>query len=935
MELLSSWDLIKKGKTAKKSKYRHTLFQPMQMCSITEKDENWLEANVDWFEYIGMCQLDKKYSKTIKNYELAAGIIDKADYYKEERKELNDHNDIDFGFLDLADDDEIPEALNLTFYPIIPNVIKVLTGEFSKRYQEVKVQAVDQFSKNEKLEEKHQEIIQYAEASAKMKLYTNLLSSGYQPSSEEEVQQMQEEIAEQVKNLPEIKALQNSNYRSTFEKWAQHQIRQDDQRFNMYEKENMAFADYLKQDCQFWHIDLLEDDYNVELWSPINTFFHLSPDKKYISEANFAGRIQMMSVPDIIDKYKERLHKHDLDSLEQIYYSSSKIVPYGYSDDHFYDETKSYKDQYPNDLNIAKRLNNEYMGGHTYNGMLNTQRTFESYINEDNSYNYPAARVTELYWKSQKKMGFLFKIDEFGESQSTIITEDYLITQKPIYDETFKKGKSKETLIYGEHIDWFWINEVYKGCKIDTGPLASRSLNQSSDFKRGNMGSIYFDMGPLKFQFKGEFDLWDAKIPIEGIAKSDIRLPQGVSLVDLMKPYQVKYNIVNNQIKDILLDERGTVVLLDQNTIPTNSMGEDWGKNNLAKIGYAMDEFGVLPVDTSLQNMGERGAFSHFQTLNLEQSNRFTSRINIAQWCKQEAFMTVGITPERLGSVAASQSATGTQQAVNNSYSQTEMYFVEHINFLMPKVRNMMINAAQYYNSTKKSIRLSYMTDKDEEIFFETEGYKLLARDFQVYTNFKPNSRGILEQMKSLMINNNTTNANVLDIFKVLNSSTPSEVIEAAKESIDNFQKQQEEQRAHEQQMLEKQLQSQQAETEASREFEREENTKDREVDIFEAQIKAMGFLNDGDINKDEIPDVAQLEKFNLDYSRFQENMVLQREKLNLDKNKAQDQTRLKQEELQTRRDISNKQLDIARENTSKSEIEAKRKEKNQNKSKK
>jgi len=931
MDILSSYDLIKRGKTADKKKYKGSIFQPVQMCSIVDKDDQWLEANVDWFENIGLNQLRNKYNKVIKNYELAAGVIDKADYIKEERKKVNSHDDVDFGFLDLSDDDEIPEALNLSFYPIIPNVIKVLSGEFSKRYQEVYVQAVDQFSKNEKLDAKYEKIKEYAVTMAKMKLFNKLMESGYEPQSEEEFQEIQKQVDEQIQALPYIQSMFNKNYRSTFEKWAQHQIKQDDQRFNMYEKENMAFADYLKQDCQFWHIDLQEDDYKVDLWSPVNTFYHLSSHKKYLSEANIAGRILVMSIPDVIDNYKEKLHDKDIESLEELHATTNNLIPYGSTDDAFYDETQGYNNQYPNDINVHKRMNADSLaelnsGLHGTNDELH--KTFDSYLNLDGSYNSPTLRVTELYWKSQKKMGFLSKVDEFGEFTSDIITEDFMVTAKPVYDTTFNKGKTKKSLIYGEHIDWFWINEVYKGCKIDGSGLTSQGLSGSNRFKNSYSGSIYFDCGPLKFQFKGEDSLWDARIPIEGIGKSDIRLPQGVSLVDLMKPYQIKYNIVNNQIKDILLDERGTVVLMDQSTIPTNSMGEDWGVNNFAKVGYTMDEFGILPVDTSLQNMGERSGFNQFQTLNLEQSGRLMSRIQIANWAKQEAFAAVGITPQRLGSISASETATGTQQAVQNSYSQTEMYFVEHSNFLMPRVRSMMLDAAQYYNSTEKSVQLSYMNDQNEEIFFDIEGYKLLARDFQVYTNFKPNSKAILDQMKGMILQNNTTNANIHDLLKVISANTPSEVIEAAKKSVDDFNAQQQAQAEREQQAQDKAIEASANEKQSERDFKASESQLERENDIYEAQIQALGYAKDTDLNKDSTPDVVQLEKFSNDYAKFQENLNFQREKLTEDKNKNQTNVNLKREEMRNRKEIEDKKLQIARENTSKSEIEAKRKAK-------
>ena len=53
----------------------------------------------------------------------------------------------------LTQSDE-PAALELKFYPIIPNVINVLVAEFAKRSTKLTYRAVDEFSYNEMLEQK-------------------------------------------------------------------------------------------------------------------------------------------------------------------------------------------------------------------------------------------------------------------------------------------------------------------------------------------------------------------------------------------------------------------------------------------------------------------------------------------------------------------------------------------------------------------------------------------------------------------------------------------------------------------------------------------------------------------------------------------------------------------------------------------------------------
>ena len=45
------------------------------------------------------------------------------------------------------------------------------------------------------------------------------------------------------------------------------------------------FRDMLITDREFWHMRMMEDDYEVELWNPVLTFYHKSPDARYISDS--------------------------------------------------------------------------------------------------------------------------------------------------------------------------------------------------------------------------------------------------------------------------------------------------------------------------------------------------------------------------------------------------------------------------------------------------------------------------------------------------------------------------------------------------------------------------------------------------------------------------------------------------------------------------
>ena len=186
-----------------------TLIQPFQFVSEKEKDDQWRAWNLDWLEFQGMKQLRRNARRLMKNYKLAKGIIDKQDYIVEEDNEMADLIDV------LTKEDT--SAFELKFYPIIPNVVNVLTNEFSKRSSRIMFKAVDDQSFNEMLEQKRAMIEETLLSQAKNKMVINLMNMGL-PIDSEEFQKGTSE--ENLKSLPEIEQFFRKDYRSMIEEWA-------------------------------------------------------------------------------------------------------------------------------------------------------------------------------------------------------------------------------------------------------------------------------------------------------------------------------------------------------------------------------------------------------------------------------------------------------------------------------------------------------------------------------------------------------------------------------------------------------------------------------------------------------------------------------------------------------------------------------------------
>jgi hypothetical protein len=884
-----------------------SITQPLQFIPKKEKDDKWAAWNLDWLEWNGLKQIKRNARRLMKNYKLAKGVIDKTDYIIEED---NDYRDI---IETLTKEDA--SALELKFYPIIPNVINVLVAEFAKRASKLSYRAVDEGSYNEMMEQKRQMVEDVLMSDAQMKIVAAMVEQGLDPESEEAQQQLS---PDKLKSLPEIEQFFKKDYRSMVEQWATHQHEVDTERFRMDELEERGFRDMLITDREFWHMRMMEDDYEVELWNPVLTFYHKSPDARYISQSNWVGKTDMLTVADVIDKYGYMMNEDQMASLEAIYPIRSAGYNIGgvQNDGSFYDATKSHEWN-TNMPSLGMRqystaaANNIFNSGDIINYIL---REGEDYYDQGTAY---LLRCTTGYWKSQRKVGHLTKVTDSGEVITEIITEDYKVIDNPIYDTRLFKNKTKDNLVYGEHIDWIWINEVWGGIKVGPNIPSFWGMNNPGGFTPLYIGIDKQNIGPLRFQFKGDNSIYGCKLPVEGAVFSD-RNTKSTALIDLMKPFQIGYNIVNNQIADILVDELGTVILLDQNALPRHSMGEDWGKNNLAKAYVAMKNFQMLPLDTSITNTENALNFQHFQKLDLEQTSRLMSRINLATYMKQQAYEVIGINPQRMGQQISQQTATGVEQAVGASYAQTEMYFIQHSDYLMPRVHQMRTDLAQFYNSTKPSARLTYVTSADEKVNFQINGTDLLMRDLNIFASTTANHRAVLEQLKSMAMQNNTTGASIYDLGKVVQSDSIAELNKVLKTSEDKQTqlKQQEMQQA--QQMQDQQIQSQQQIEQMKIDAQMAEKEKDRQRDILVAEIRASGYGAMQDFNQNQQSDFADQMDQIRQTEQYGEQMSLQREKQANENLRENTKLQIEREKLATQKEIADKQLQIARENKNK-----------------
>jgi hypothetical protein len=271
-----------------------------------------------------------------------------------------------------------------------------------------------------------------------------------------------------------------------------------------------------------------------------------------------------------------------------------------------------------------------------------------------------------------------------------------------------------------------------------------------------------------------------------------------------------------------------------------------------------------------------------------------------------------------MGQQLSQTTATGVEQAMSASYAQTEVFFIQHCDYLMPRVHQMRTDLAQYYNSNKPSARLTYLTSADEKVNFEVNGTELLMRDLNIFCTTTANHRAILEQLKQMALNNNTTGASIFDLGKIVKSDTVSELTSVLKDSEQKQQAQKQQEMQQQQQMQQEQLQSQEKQKQMEIDANEARDEKNRQRDILVAEIRAAGYGAMSDVNKNEMSDYNDAMKEIRATEQYQEQTSLQREKevnrMNLDTQKNQ----IEREKIQAQKEIANKQLQIAQENKNK-----------------
>ena len=840
-------------------RYAYLNIFPDQFKTEKEKqDESWIKNTMDYFSNKAYAEYVKNRDTFVKNYDLMKGILRMEDFYQE--PEVRSFTDV------LTADLELPAYVKM--YSIITTPVNELVGEISKRPDTYRVKAFDDDSRAEELQFKTDTLQEYVMSQARQQILAKAAMQGIEVPDEELQQMTMEQVQDEL-----------DSYTSVAEKWANHVLTCQKAEFNLKEKSEDAFRDMLISAREFYHIyeDNSKLGFNIEVANPKNTWFLTTPDRKWISDptgraqgAYAAGTVQVMelseiieSVPDLtkeeIDHLRSSLQDYGLINVRESNLGNPDAIPG--QDSVMYDTFDPLVLQTRMIIESEMKENND--GLKDFLGLTNNVSSF--------GYKYVVVRS---YWISKRKIGKLIYIDEMGNEQSTLV------------DENYKSG----TLPTQQSLEWGWINQWYQGTKI----------------------------GPDIYHIK-PFNLLNY-CPIIGTTY-EVKNTEAKSLVDLMKPFQVLYNVCMNQLYKLLEKEVGKVQLMSIRHIPIPKDGD--AQDALDMWEMEARNRGVVFIDDSPENLKAPSSFNQFTSLDLTRTSEIQARYTLAQQLKAECWELVGMSKQRMGDVSASESATGTNTAIQQSYSQTEPLFIAH-EYVMGQLYQAIIDAALYVESSKPQSTLSYITSEGESAFVQVNGTDLKFRDLKVFLTNRPEDTQMFNELRQLAQPLMQNGGSLYDVIELYSTKSMREMKKTFKDLRDQQIAQQQQAQQLEQQKLEQQGQQAQAQMAQAAQLAQEQQANEnyqKELDRLSKEkiaiIQATGFGNveSEDVNENSIPDVLEMSKLNQAENKASKDYVTKMADIQSKNKQAVDKMSIEKEKLQVQRENMANDLAVAKEN--------------------
>lgn len=521
------------------------------------------------------------------------------------------------------------------------------------------------------------------------------------------------------------------------------------------DKLQAAFFDWLVSGYVYTYKGVCMDEVEYDVVSPLDLDYSKSPGIEFIEDGDWAVRRELMSSNAVLDQFYDLLNDQQVSQIESPHRNRSGSFSIPF-----------------------------------------LQRVEENFGDDERF-----VEVMHVCWKSFKKVGVLTYVDEFGVAQELMV------------DDTYKMNKEN-----GEELQWFWVNEVWEGYRID--------------------GDIFVGIDPVEAQRNAMSNISQCKLPYNGRAYSN-RHAENISIVSMGMPYQILYNVFHYRMELTIAKNKDKIALIEMNTIPKR---HGWDEE---KFMYYADAMGFAFIDSTAEGKNnERVSFNQYQVLDMSLGQYIAAQMQLLQAIKQEWEELLGISRQRKGQITASDGAGTTENAIAQSTAMTEEIFRKFEKFEQKEMQGLLDVSKHAFREGKK---IQYIADDYRNKWLDIDGAQYSESEFGIFAKnaSKENEKiRTMRQMAMSFAQNGTGAGTIAEILDADNFARIKQLAAKAEQKQEELQQMQQQAA---QQLEETKAQAEQQKIQMEQAFEGEQNQLDRDNKIQVATINAVSKDTDHD----------------------------------------------------------------------------------------
>ncbi|HOU76081.1 MAG TPA: hypothetical protein PK957_03085 [Candidatus Dojkabacteria bacterium] len=801
---------------------------PPQLKTEKEKTEKWFKECADFGRGIlgwtknnaGSFNVRPSRRNKVINYNLRNDIIDNV----EAERVTNPYR---------IDNSDFPNSYKN--YPLLTPALNLLSGEERKRIFNPTATVINSDAITDKLQQIDEEFKKF--------YYEKISQLNFDP------EQVKKEIVE-------------------FDKWRKYifkdkRERMANQMLNyLYTVNDLAvefsrgFEDLLIAGEEIYVIDIIGGEPVLRKGNPLN-FYTIRNGQSYkIEDADVIVEDIYLPPSAVLDRYHDELQEKDIKYLE----SGHNIGSSGNSQ------------MFSNQLGHAVGLNNIIPGVEIVDNWNDMYGSYNGAFDADGN-----VRVTRVCWRGKRQVGFITKLDEFGDVVKDMVPEQY----KP----------NKEL---GEDVKWEWITEWYETTIVGSDlylrmqpcPIQMRHMDNPSVCNPGIVGTVF-----------------------------NVNNNVGRSLFDEGRDLQYLYNFFMYRLEMAFTKYKGKIAKLPLHLVP-----DGW---DVSRWLYYAEYLGWAVVDAF--NESQKAAFrgkpagvmnEGSPVIDLEMGNYIQNHIMMLDFIERRLESLTGITPQRKGAIDNRETVGGIERAVVQSSYITEKWFDVHDNTRKRALRAL-IEAAKIAWKDKSFVRqFTLDTGTIELLRFDYNDVRDI--DVSVDVNNGSNDMQTLQALRQLgerFLQNNGSLSIIADLYRTRNVGDMQRKIETYEEDL--IKRQQEEQQ-QQLQIQQQQMQIQENIEMQRMEFEAEQKALDRELKQYEVDTnndtkiytaELATYIKSGsiDANQNGIPDPMEIASQALKERKHASDVFYKDRELKL---KEKDQSDKK--DIESKRiELENKRLEI------------------------